>query len=250
MLEYGNDKTWDPIYLELSRCSYLPLMTTRIQTLLLQMDIQIPERDFESIWYEYDNEPLKWHYPIGLSYNLHSHTITLPWSITIHFKNLPTNLVLAKPTETTMQNMFMSMVKEADFLRTGSTKKVMNLSKHDQIQLWQSLSSDKYDDFWKVNKQLVEYAPSNRHVPIRLYLPDNCPVIQELVDFHNSDNLETEKIPTIAETVISMVPELSGENISIISHGISLPLETPIHWAYVNLCFADNFLHFVITLSA
>lgn len=116
-----------------------------------------------------------------------------------------------------------------------------------------------------MNKQLVEYTPSNRHVPIRLYLPDNCPVIQELVTFHNNDDLgnkankqfvetkvntETEKIPTIAETVINMVPELSGENISIISHGISLPLETPIHWAYVNLCFADNFLHFVITLSA
>lgn len=52
------------------------------------------------------------HYPIGLLYDLNSHNITLPWSITIHFKDLPTNLVLAKPTETTMQNMFMSMVKE------------------------------------------------------------------------------------------------------------------------------------------
>ncbi|KAI9267379.1 autophagy protein Apg5-domain-containing protein, partial [Sporodiniella umbellata] len=149
---------------------------------------QIPEEDFDSAWYECESEPLKWHYPVGLLYDLEYQNITLPWSLTIRFKNFPSSTLLAKPTPTTMQNMYMSMIKEAEFLRTGNTKKVMNLSKHDQIQLWQSLSLDCYDDYWKVNKQLTEYSLSNRHVPVRLYLPDNCPVVQELVSFHQENS--------------------------------------------------------------
>lgn len=95
------------------------------------------------------------------------------------------------------------LLLQADFLRNGNTKKVMNLSKRDHTQLWQSIASgqcftpnfmcvyvynaliDNYNDFWSVNKQLVEYTPSNRHIPIRLYLSPDCPVIQELVSFHD-----------------------------------------------------------------
>jgi hypothetical protein len=36
---------------------------------------------------------------------------------------------------------------QADFLRNGSTKKVMNLSKRDSTQLWQSLASGKLKQF-------------------------------------------------------------------------------------------------------
>lgn len=81
------------------------------------------------------------HYPIGLLFDLNANVDQLPWGITLHFKDLPSSQVLLKPTPETMQDMFMSMVKEADFLRNGSTKKVMNLSKRDQTQLWQSLAA-------------------------------------------------------------------------------------------------------------
>ncbi|ORE06362.1 APG5-domain-containing protein [Rhizopus microsporus var. microsporus] len=185
MEEYANDAKWNPIFLEASRCSYLPLLTNRVREILSGLDIKIPDSDYDNVWYEYNHEPLRWHYPIGLLYDLYGHLIPLPWSITIHFKNLPTNSILARPTTDTIQSMFMSMIKEADFLRNGNTKKVMNLSKRDHTQLWQSIASDNYNDFWSVNKQLVEYTPSNRHIPIRLYLSPDCPVIQELVSFHD-----------------------------------------------------------------
>lgn len=78
----------------------------------------------------------------------------------------------------------------------------MNLSKRDQTQLWQSLATgnralfytltlvinydiDRWDEFWAVNRQLVEYSNSSlRNIPLRIYLPDNCPVIQELIPFY------------------------------------------------------------------
>ncbi|KAI9351909.1 putative autophagy protein [Pilaira anomala] len=247
---YGIDRTLDPIYLEVPRCSYLPLITKQIQNTLTGLGMKIPEEDFSSVWYQDSNrQPLKWHYPIGLLFDLYSNLDSLPWSLTLCFKDLPTDILLLKPTPETMQDMFMSMVKEADFLRHGTTKKVMNLSKRDQSQLWQSLASDRYDDFWTVNRQLVEFSDSNlRNIPFRIYLPDNCPVIQELISFYGDS--EKEIVPTIETVLRKTVPELLDqetlETISIIVHGIELPLDTPMNWAYENLSFADNFLHIVI----
>lgn len=35
--------------------------------------------------------------------------------------------------------------------------------------------------------------------------------------------------------------------VAITIHGVDLPLDTPVNWAYENLSFADNFLHLVVT---
>ncbi|CEP15672.1 hypothetical protein [Parasitella parasitica] len=245
---YGNAKVWDPIYLEVSRCSYLPLVTKHLQQLLLSLGMQISEQAFQSIWYDYDLQPLKWHYPVGLLFDLHTVDLCTPWNITLHFKGLPSDSILLNPTPETMQDMFMSMIKEADFLRNGNIKKVMNLSKRDTTQLWDSLSSDRYSEFREVNKHLVEYTDSLRHVPLRIYLPDNCPTVQELVSYHGS---EKELIPTLGTILEKVIPDLFESSqlngkIAIVAHSIVLPLDMPINWAYENLSFADNFLHIVV----
>ncbi|CAO3652331.1 unnamed protein product [Mucor hiemalis] len=213
--------------------------------------MEVSEESFSSVWYSDSNKkPLKWHYPIGLLFDLNANADQLPWGITLHFKDLPSSQVLLKPTPETMQDMFMSMVKEADFLRNGSTKKVMNLSKRDQTQLWQSLAADRYDEFWAVKKQLVEYSASNlRNIPLRIYLPDECPVIQELVSFYGDS--EKDVSPSTREILQKMVPELFSTeemlaSISVVIHGVEIPLDTPINWAYENLSFADNFLHIAV----
>lgn len=117
------------------------------------------------------------HYPIGLlydilciserSYQQQPDTEPLPWCINVHFQNYPAGNLFRDQSKTTARDFFMSMIKEvktrkdiysanfhvaltlaycfqADFLRFGSTKRVMNLSKSDQSQLWESLCSSKY----------------------------------------------------------------------------------------------------------
>lgn len=109
---------------------------------------------------------------------------------------------------------------------------------------------DRYDDFWAVKKQLVEYSASNlRNIPLRIYLPDDCPVIQELIPYYGDSEKETS--PSTREILQKAVPELfTAEemlaSISVIIHGVELPLDTPINWAYENLSFADNFLHIAV----
>lgn len=78
----------------------------------------------------------------------------------------------------------------------------MNLSKQDQSQLWKALSTgnpyysgtqrftrafiERYDDYWNVKQHILDdRGVGLRSVPIRLYLPDQCPVIQDTASFTN-----------------------------------------------------------------
>jgi autophagy-related protein 5 len=49
-------------------------------------------------------------HPIGLLYDLQS--APLPWVLTLHFQNFPTDVLLKNPSVDSMQDMFMSMIKE------------------------------------------------------------------------------------------------------------------------------------------
>lgn len=58
-------------------------------------------------------------------------------------------------------------------------------------------------------------------------------------------------ILTVENVLKKMIPDLflsedTLKAISIIVHGVELPIDTPINWAYENLSFADNFLHIVV----
>lgn len=159
------------------------------------------------------------HYPIGLLHDLYSGPESLPWTLSLHFQDLPSDVLLLKPTPENMQDMFMSMVKEVDHKTLGSffllifvrqTFFEMEALKKSQTFRNETLRNygnllhqvficlctfvylnfcvyiDEYDDFRAVNKHLVEYSNSLRHIPLKIYLPDNCPVIQELVSFEGN----------------------------------------------------------------
>ncbi|KAI8343407.1 autophagy protein 5 [Chlamydoabsidia padenii] len=249
--------TNDTVFIEVPRYSYLPLFTPQ----LLSNSKRLDSLDANSIWYEYNGEPLKWHYPIGLLYDmavrLGSTTCPeLPWRINVHSNNFPDTLILRNPGLETIQDMYMSMIKEADFLRHGSTKKVMNLSKQDQSQLWQALSTERYEDYWNVNQHILDdRGVGLRSVPIRLYLPDQCPVIQDTTSFTNEQGASR----TLGDILHSIIPSLflqngtytnTESNLIVVLHGIQLPLHTPIRWASDHLSYPDNFLHLIICRSS
>lgn len=66
----------------------------------------------------------------------------------------------------------MNAVKEADYLRTGTGKTVMFLSKEDSTQLWNGVRLHDFAKYGPINNKLLNPAGVTlRHVPIRLYLP-------------------------------------------------------------------------------
>lgn len=85
------------------------------------------------------------HWPIGLLYDYcsaHSSTSkgkqtqAQPLEITLHLHSPPLEKLLLGPSVDACRTSFMNMVKEADFVRWGSTRRVTQLRKADQDALW------------------------------------------------------------------------------------------------------------------
>ncbi|KAL2918199.1 autophagy protein 5 [Polyrhizophydium stewartii] len=113
----------------------------------LRQDMTVADSD---VWFDAEGTALRWQYPVGLLFDLHTararardELVPVPWAITAHFGSWPSDRLIPVDADgagpNTPRSYFMSMIKEADFLRTGSTKKVMSLSLQDQTRLWDSL---------------------------------------------------------------------------------------------------------------
>lgn len=61
---------------------------------------------------------------------------------------------------------------QADYLRNGTGKTVMFLSKEDSTQLWNSVEQHDFALFNPINQKLLNPQGVNlRHMPVKLYLP-------------------------------------------------------------------------------
>lgn len=70
----------------------------------------------------------------------------------------------------------MSCLKEADFLKHRS-QVVSAMQKKDHNQLWTGLVNDKFDQFWSINRRLMESNSEQdgfKHIPIRCYREVNA----------------------------------------------------------------------------
>ena len=223
------------------RVSYFPLVMEKV-TKHFSRFVSDAKKNSQDTWLEFEGSPLKLNYPIGLLWDLNSASAELPWNITINFSNFPEGEIVRCNNRAAMEMIFMSSLKEADTLKHRG--EVMNgLQKKDHNQLWLGLQNVKFDQFWSVNRKLMENTHEKpfRSIPLRIYQPEKNHYTQRLVKPKG----------TLGEVLASLgfIPSLETESQSIITHGIQPPLETPIQWLSEHLSFPDNFLHLVLTIS-
>lgn len=92
--------------------------------------------DYTQTWISYNKVGLKWHYSVGLLYDLHNSPAV--WNLEIHETGYPDD-IFRWDHENCMFDLWMSMIKEADQLRNGSIAKIMGLSTSDHLKLWSSI---------------------------------------------------------------------------------------------------------------
>ena len=80
-----------------------------------------------------------------------------------------------------MEAYFLSCIKEADVLKHRG-QVVSNMQKKDHVQLWLGLLNDKFDQFWAVNRRLMESTNDEgfKYIPFRCYISEES-YIQKLV---------------------------------------------------------------------
>ncbi|KAI9205737.1 autophagy protein Apg5-domain-containing protein [Polychytrium aggregatum] len=237
------------------RHSYLPLVAANAKAFFMDLFELSSDPNDSEIWFSYQNEPLKWHFPIGLLFDMFqaatpSTVPPTPWKIHIHFGGFPADKLIKFPSSGTLFDFFMSSIKEADHLRNGSTKKVMALSKADQLSLWDGLCQNDSQKFWAVNLKLVVIEDGStppRAIPMRIYSESKA-VLQEPVPCVNREtgaDLTLGDVLNLASIETFPDPQAYQTHVPLV-HGTIPKAETPILWLSQNMSFPDGFLHVVI----
>nr|CAD7429349.1 unnamed protein product [Timema monikensis] len=231
------------------------------------------------------------HYPIGVLFDMYVTTdLQLPWNITVHFDKFPEDELLHCPSRDAVESHFMACVKEADVLKHRS-QVVSNMQKKDHNQLWLGLQNgetvnkslfhslrrkpedgdrlthtltfftDKFDQFWAVNRKLMEASADEafKYIPFRCYHGDEAfvqrlvrPVTEEghrktlkdLVHEVFPEETEGRKTQHLLSTICCFNVFFVAAR--VITHGIEPPCETPLQWMSEHLSYPDNFLHLCI----
>ncbi|PIK40758.1 putative autophagy protein 5 [Apostichopus japonicus] len=233
----------EPCFLLVSRLTYITLIAEKILKHFKKGE-ELPEG--EELWFEFNNQPLKWHYPVGVLFDLLTHNTPLPWNVKIHFKNFPEDELLHCESKEVVEAHFMSSIKEADILKHRG-QVINNMQKRDHKQLWQGLQNDKFDQFWTINRRLMERTNEEpfRSIPLRIYQRDKM-YIQRLAKPVTS----TGEPLNLGHVLKRLLPDLfnNSENLNnrALIHGVEVPTETPVQWLSEHLSHPDNFLHIVV----
>jgi len=234
----------DPCYLMLPRMSYLPLATEKVR----KHFSSCLSGDAGEMWFSYHGSPLRWHHPIGLLYDLLAgdgdHDGHLPWSLTVHFSQFPAEQLLPCHAREQVESVFMSSLKEADQLKHNG-KVVSMMQKKDHNQLWLGLTSDKFDQFWAINRKFMEPMAGEetfKNIPIRFYMAgtDNAMtsnIVQRLV---TPGSLAQPKL------LGDLAKEMGWEQSRMVLQGVEVDKQVPLEWLARHLAYPDNFLHVAV----
>ncbi|KAI9501407.1 autophagy protein 5 [Coemansia spiralis] len=259
-------------YMLVPRVGYLPFTTARIKEQWLDPMLEMSGSRTQNVketefWFEYNKQPLKWHYPVGLLYDMLVREPELPWSLTLHVRKYPTPKLIPSPSIQSMRDMFMAMIKEADFIRNGSTKRVMDLAKSDQMQLLDGLQDHSFEKYFAIHSIIVPASKgaktkSLKAVPLRFYMAsggqeDSAKEAPDISQFHVSQfpvpltkEGSTDLLVLADAFRVCYEIDQSGDafvtNCACICQGVSIPWETPISWLVDNFFYADCFLHLVV----
>lgn len=246
---------------------------------------------------------MKWQYPAGLLFDLFSSAsphqapkegVELsssdhengqnPWQLRLHFSDWPDQLLVRPDAEgKTLHDAFINSVKEADFLRNGTARGIMSLSKEDSEKLWDAVQRRRKD--LMISKALVyEYAdacviPDDqemfrpiqkkmlyaqgvplRHVPFKIYLPSSpsmsepnsghLRVVQSLVTPRVSGSREPQSLGTVLHSLLpALFPSRKTTILAkAVLHGATVPLSALIEDLMRQASYLDGWLHLGIIM--
>lgn len=244
----------DPYHLMLPRLSYITVIFDKVRkhfSKFVHLDKQeggetaSGNNTDADIWLDFEGTPIKWHIPVGVLYDqfcvlnndnnpdlssLASYSSMLPLNLTVHFSKFPEHELLHCESREVVEAHFMSCIKEADQIKHGG-RVISAMQKKDHNQLWQGLLNDKFDQFWAVNRRLMEAQASLatadssnnlefsqlsscfKHIPIRLYEGDKSMIQKLIKPTVNATISKSSQEKASSESIIAT--DESGRSISL-----------------------------------
>lgn len=287
------------------RLSYLPFLLPRLHAFFASSLID-PSISPHDAWVSFEELPLKWHYPVGLLYDLFSGAAPadvspdaeratsslqqevhaagdskgqseerLPWKLTIHYTGFPVESLFQIDSEgKVLLDAYINSVKEADFIRNGTAKTVMSLSKSDSSALWQSVETHDLILYNSINNKLLNPPGSAiRHIPIKVYLPTTSSSVPTPAPASPQPDDAAPEVPGSIRVVQGLVApmSLSRQPVTLgtalngllptvfpsrrnpvlavpVLHGAIVPMNAPVQDLGRAASYTDGFLHVAVVL--
>ncbi|TVY38167.1 Autophagy protein [Lachnellula occidentalis] len=211
-----------PYLIHIPRLSYLPLLLPRLTSFFG------PASSFS-----YEGILLK-NLPVGLLCDLYQPS--LPWHLTLDNGPL-----------FDIHDTFMNSVKEADFIRNGTAKGIMSMSKASSTSLWNSICDNDLSTFTKIQTQLLNPATPLKHIPLRIYIPSTPTESSTLGAFKIVQTL------TLGSALNAVLPSLFPSRRDVILaepvlHGAPVPMRAPVEDLMREAAYADGWLHLCVVM--
>lgn len=164
----------------------------------------------------------------------------------MHFINFPEEEILHCQNKDVVEAHLMATIKEADYLKHRS-QVINSMQKREHRQLWLGLQNDKFDQFWAINRKLMECGEELfKYIPFRIHLADR-PLIQKLF----RPVAENGQLALLRDLLEGQMPSAldnhNGQQVyKVLIQGIEVPLDTSLQWLSEHFSYPDNFLHMVV----
>ncbi|RMZ82967.1 hypothetical protein DV737_g1830, partial [Chaetothyriales sp. CBS 132003] len=227
--------TSTPPYLtSIPRLSYLPLLLPRLHRYFIPWLIA----DAAAIspdegYFTFDGIPLKWHFPIGLLYDI----------------STPTGdaVIGINPSPVVLHDAFINSLKEADFVRSGTAKPIMSLPTSESKSLWTSTQANDLAIWAKVHGSLLPKPGQWRGIPLRIFLP-------VLNDDNDNDDNDDHDYNDDTKALNSLLPSLFPSRRTAvlarpILHGAPVPMSANLEDLARWCCYADGWVAVVVGVN-
>jgi len=249
--EIASLKEPPPLFSLAPRLAYLPFLFNDVYE---HFKPSLPPRMGQSyeIWFDYNNVPLRWHYPLGVLCDvLVGREVPTPLDVTVHFRNYLSKELLPFSGIGDLQRAVMNSFRQAVFLQQGSAAPFMKLPKQQQTQLWDAISGCNLEAYSEVQQQLLCHCLARcKSLAVRLHLygPPHVVLLHPASAFENGEGSPT-SLRRLLLRAIPPVLDASGvllEGVEVVLHGVKIPLDTPLYWLALNAAYMDQFVHIAV----
>ncbi|GFZ47638.1 Autophagy protein 5 [Saitozyma sp. JCM 24511] len=208
-----------------------------------------------------------------------------PLRLLLHLSHPPADKLLVSSSPEACRTQWINQLKEADFVRWRNTAKVTSLRKGDLEAGWDGIIQDDYDLYMRMASRVLplpipppspashsrppstdpsanssggggggpkaESAYTVRALPIKIYLPDNAPVVQEVITPLNLDGKPATVLSLLRQHLPLLFPPMGPGPFPIafpVAQGVELPAEAELAWLASCLAGADGWLRIGIRL--
>ncbi|KAG0686616.1 autophagy protein 5 [Pichia californica] len=261
-LNPNNDNN-NTLYLTINRNSYLYFKLEEIFEFFKLNISQIPY-----IWFqdEFSGRILDWNLPIDILFNLFQYNNNY-FKISLKISILTTSLLnsisqLQSQSILSYQHHFQSIknpnfndvfiflekywrniIKESCYILNNSSNLIMSMSMQNSINFWNSVKNLNYLEFEKNFNKFKNFNPLN--LPLKLYFIKNSNLLFiNQPNIHKFFNINSNNKITLFDLLNKLFD--NTKNLKCISHGIELPLDSPLIELYFLMKHLDSFLHIIV----